>query len=162
MIKHIVEMMLAGSKAERFYDFMVRPADEVYRQWLPGEHLEFHVVSRGKKSPLGDEIYFDEYLNGRHRLKFHATVIQADRPRKIVWQMRKLGVKLPAWLDIKFHDSDAGMLIRHELRIGCAGVGRLLDPILKLYLNRSFWSDLEIHCHNEWPALAKLLNDRLP
>jgi hypothetical protein len=66
MIKHIVEMTLAGSEAKRFYDFMVNPADEIYRQWLPGEHLEFHVVSRGEKSPLGDEIYFDEYLNGRH------------------------------------------------------------------------------------------------
>jgi hypothetical protein len=67
---------------------------------------------------------------------------------------------LPSWLDIEFSDSDKGLLLRHELRIGWSGFGKLLDPLIKLYFNRSFWSDLEIHCHNEWTALAGLLGGK--
>jgi hypothetical protein len=158
MISHIVELSVSGAKAEQFYDFMINPDSRRYREWWAEEHLEFRIVKRGSKEYLGDEVYYDEYLGGKRRLAFFAVVTAAIRPNKIIWQMKKAGTRLPAYLDLELHDSPEGIQIRHELRIGYPGIGRIFDPFIRIYFNKSFRAALEEHCRIEWLKLAEYLN----
>jgi hypothetical protein len=94
----------------------------------------------------------------RHRLKFHAVVTVADRPNRITWQMKKAGLRLPAFVTLELHDSPEGVQLKHELRIGYSGVGKILDPFIRLYFNKSFQTALTEHCNAEWFMLAEYLD----
>ena len=159
MIRHIVNVNVQGATAEQYYDFMIMPDDRCYHEWWPDEHLQYHIMKHGNEKHLGDEVYYDEYLGQKCRLRFHAIVSEAIRPVRIVWQMKKAGVRLPAFLILELHDSQSGIQIMHELRLGYSGCGRLLDPLIELYFNKSFQAALEKHCKNEWPRLAKYLSE---
>ena len=67
---------------------------------------------------------------------------------------------MPAFLELRLLDSTDGVVIEHELRVGYKSIpGRLLDPLIRLYINRSFQDALEKHCLTEWPRLAEMLNE---
>jgi len=155
MIIHTVDLTVTNARAVQFYDFMINPADERYRAWWPGEHLRFHIVKHGYDNHIGDVVFMDEYLGKNHRLVFHAVVIVAERPHKIKWQMKKAEIKLPAWVTLELHDSDEGIKLKHELRIGFSGIGKLFNPIIRLYFNKSFQNALDEHCKLEWDKLAE-------
>ena len=137
---------------------MIVPNGRRYSEWWPEEHLEFRIINHGNENHLGDEVYYDEYVGEKRRLAFFAVVTTASGPKRIVWQMKKAGVRLPAYLDLELCDSLEGLQIKHELRAGYEGIGRLFDPFIKLYLNESFQTALEKHCRIEWPRLADYLN----
>jgi len=158
VIHHVVELTVAGATAAGFYGFMIDPADTRYQEWWPGEHLQFHILKRGEPNHLGDLVYMDEYLGGKRRLKFRARVIVADKPNRIVWQMIKAGVRLPATVELALADTDQGVELRHELRIGFDNpLGRSLDPLIRLYFNSGFQNALTEHCNVEWYRLADYL-----
>ena len=158
MITHTVKMTIPNATAESFYNCMISPTDDWYKRWLPDEHFEFHIVKRGQENHLGDLIYYDETLGtAKHRLKFYAVVTVADRPNRVVFQMRKFGLNLPGFLELEFIDTDDGLALKHEVRIGWRGLGRVIDPILRLFFNRAFFEALEGHCDREWLCLAKIL-----
>jgi len=159
MISHVVELTVVNAKAEQFYNFMITPNNERYRAWWPEEHLQFYIVKRGDDKHLGDEVFYDEHLGEKRRLAFRAVVTTANFPNKIIWQMKKTGIRLPAYLSLELHDTADGLRIRHELRIGFAKAGCVLDPFIRLYANKSFLAALEKHCRIEWPKLADLLNN---
>jgi len=162
MIKHMVELTVSNARAEQFYDFMINPTDERYSLWWQSEHLQFHIVKHGSDSHLNDVVFMDEWLtnsNGkRHRLTFHAVVKAADRAQKITWQMKKVGMRLPAFVTLELTDSAGGVELKHELRIGFGGIGKILDPFIRLYFNKSMQDALTEHCIAEWPMLADMLN----
>ena len=158
MIIHTTDLIVPNAYAEQFYDFMISPSDERYSAWWPGEHLRFHIVKHGEDNHIGDVVFMDEYLGKNHRLVFHAVVVAAVRPNSITWQMKKAGVRLPAVVTIEAHDSSNGVQMKHELRIGFAGIGRILDPFIRLYFNQSFQNALDEHCNIEWDKLANYLN----
>jgi len=158
VIKHIVKLIVPDAKAADFYGFMINPKSERYREWWPGEHLEFYIVKPGDENHLGDVVFMDEYLVGKRRLTFHAQVRKAKQPNQIIWQMKKVGLRLPAYVNLVLKDSPRGLLIKHELRIGYRGLGRIIDPLIALYFNKSFQADLRKHCLLEWPKLAGYLN----
>jgi hypothetical protein len=158
MFIHLVELTVQNATAEQFYNFMINPSTERYRAWWAEEHLQFDIIKRGDENHLCDEVFFDEYLGEKRRLAFRGIVTTANSPNNAVWQMKKFGLKLPAFLDLKLHDTANGLKIRHELRIGFRGVGSLFDPFIKLYMNKSFQDALEKHCRTEWPKLAEYLN----
>ncbi len=158
MIKHLVALTVPGATEERFYDFMIDPNTEKYHAWWPEEHLRFELVRRGGSAHLGDEVFYDELVGENHKLAFRAIVTTANRPGKLVWQMKKAGVSLPARLCLEFCDAADGLRIRHELKTGFSGIGKMLDPFLRLYINKSFLIALEKHCRIEWPKLAEYLN----
>ena len=158
MITHTAELTVPNARAEQFYEFMINPVDERYSAWWQGEHLQFHIVKRGEKNHLGDIVFMDEYLGKNHHLVFFAVVVTADRPHKIVWQMKKAGLRLPAFVTLELHDSTEGIKLKHELRIGYPGIRKLLDPFIKLYFNKSFQNALDEHCKIEWFKLAEYLN----
>jgi len=157
MITHTVELTIPNVHAQQFYDFMINPTDKHYSEWWPSEHLQFHIVKHGDNNHLGDVVFMDEYLGKNHRLVFQAVVITAQRPNKITWQMKKFGLRLPAVVSLELHDSPNGIKLRHELRIGFSGVGKLLNPLIRLYFNKSFQTALDEHCKIEWFKLAEYL-----
>ena len=159
MIKHTVELIVPNAYAEQFYDFMTEPCDERYCEWWPDEHMRFHIVKKGDENHLGDVLFMDEYLGKNRRLTFTAVVVTANRPNKIEWQMVKAGLRLPAFVELALCDSDDGIKLKHELRIGFSGMGRLLDPFIQIYFNKPFRKALEEHCKIEWFKLAEYLED---
>ena len=158
MITHTVELTVPNARAEQFYEFMINPSDERYSEWWQGEHLKFHIVKHGSDNHLGDVVFMDEYLGNNHRLVFYAVVITADHPNKITWQMKKLRLRLPAFVTLELFDSPEGIKLKHELRIGYSGIGKLLDPFIRLYFNKSFQNALDEHCRIEWYRLVEYLN----
>jgi len=158
MIKHTVELMVKNATAEQFYDFMINPNDKKYSEWWAEEHLQFHITKKGDKYHLGDYVYFDEYLGSKRRLKFHAVVAVADKPNKIMWQMKVIGLKTPFYVILGLINKTDGVYVSHELRLGYSGLGRVFDPFIKLYFNKSFRAVLENHCNTEWDKLADYLN----
>ena len=157
MIRHTVGLTVPNATAEQFYDFMINPSDQRYSEWWPDEHLQFHIVKRGEDNHLGDVVFMDECLGENRRLTFFAVVITANRPNKIEWQMKKAGFRLPAVVELNLQDSDDGVKLKHETRIGYLGIGKLFDPFIRLYFNKSFQEALEEHCKVEWFKLAEYL-----
>ena len=157
MIRHTVELTVPGATAKQFYDFMITPCDKRYSEWWPGEHLKFHIVKHGNKKHLGDVVFMDEHLGKNRRLTFFAVVTTANAPSKIEWQMIKAKMRLPSVVEFELNDSDEGVRLKHELRIGYSGIGKILDPLIKIYFNKSFRNALEEHCKIEWFKLAYYL-----
>ena len=157
MVIHTVELTVPNATAKQFYDFMINPCDQRYSEWWPSEHLQFHIVKRGSENHLGDVVFMDEYLGKDRRLTFYALVITAIPSHKIEWQMKKAGLKLPAVVEFELNDTDDGVKLKHELRIGYSGIGRVLDPFIKLYFNKTFRRSLEEHCNIEWFKLVDYL-----
>jgi len=154
MIAMRTQVQVQGISGKSVSDFMLNCTDQAYQDWWPGTHLAFHTTKRFPND-LGNLVYFDEYV-GRRRLKFEAVVVKNVPGKEIVWQMSKV-VRLPAWLVLEFDDNDAGVVITHTIKAGFAGIGRLLDPFLRLYLNKGFEQDLEQHAHIEFARLAEIL-----
>ncbi len=157
MISHVVELTVPNATAEEFYDFMINPNSTAYHQWWPEEHLQFYMIKRGSERHLGDEVFYDEYLGEKRKLAFRAVVITADRPNEAAWQMKKGGIRLPAVLRLELHDTSGGIRVTHKLQVGFRGIGRIFDPLLKLYMSKPFQDALEEHCRTEWPKLAEYL-----
>lgn len=162
MIQHTTKLVVPHATAEQFYDFMIEPDNELYQAWFPEEHLAFFITRLGNTEHLGDEVYYDEYLGGTHRLKFFADVIIAERPATIAWQMKKAGVRLPAVLKLELTDTAGGLQIIHALRVGFGGIGRIFDSLIRLYFTKSFSNALSKHCLEEWPRLAEYLIIEVP
>ena len=162
MIRHTTSLTVPNATTEQFYDFMISPNNERYRAWWPEEHLEFYITKPGDENHLGDEVYYDEYLGEARRLKFFAAVVAANRPVSIAWQMKKAGLLLPAVLSVEFTDTPQGLQINHELRLGFGGAGKIFDPFIRLYFNKSFADALEKHCLEEWPRLSEYLAKKEP
>jgi hypothetical protein len=150
---------LSGARAEQFYEFMINSPQDVYAHWLPDEHHEFYVVKQSKTTPVGDLIYFDQHISPKHRLRFYAVTKTANKPNRVVFQMRKLGVNIPGFLELNFCDTPDGLLLIETLRIGFAGLGRLLDPFIRIVYNKSFFEALNAHHIREWLNLAEVLNN---
>jgi hypothetical protein len=147
------KLRVDGITGTEIFDFLSRPNDRAYQQWWPGTHLQLHPV-KGTGDKVGDRIYMDEYI-GTRRLRMTAIVVEAVRPEKLVWQLKK-EVKLPVWLYLELADHDGGVAITHTIRAGFTGPGRILDPLLKLFLSRRFAEAMDDHAKTEF----QLLRDR--
>ena len=158
MIILYTNIRIHGLSGQEIYDFMLNPTDETYRQWWPGAHLAFHVEKRFPNH-IGDLIYFDEYI-GRRRLKFKGVVKEAIPGKRIVWQVKKIWT-MPARVSLDFKDFDKGVEITHTLSVGFNQIGRLLDPILRLYFSAEFEKELNAHVQTEFQKLADVLNERI-
>ncbi len=144
-----------GLRGQEVYDFLTHPDDRSYQRWWLGTHLQLHLVGAGDGG-VGSEIHMDEYI-GTHRLRMNAVVTQAVPGRLLVMRMKKL-VRLPATLTLEFADTADGVRIVHTLRAGYAGLGRVLDPLLRLHFTPAFARDLDAHVHTEFAKLRELLH----
>jgi len=156
MIIHKMKSELPNGKAEQFYDFMIEPNDEAYSGWLP-EHHQYHIVKRGKNSPVGDVVFFDQHISPKHRLKSYAKVVVANRPNEIVVQCKKMKLNVPVYVRLKFTDTENGLLLEEELRAGYKGIGKIFDPLFAIFIGRKFREALTLHHEKEWKELEKIL-----
>ena len=154
MIALSTEVNVAGISGKSIADFMLNCTDEAYQNWWPGTHLAFHTTKRFPND-IGNRVIFDEFVGDR-RLKFAGIVTKHIPGKEVAWQMRKI-VRLPAWLALEFDDNDTGVVITHTIKAGFEGIGRLLNPFLRFFLNEGFENDLAEHAHIEFTELAKIL-----
>lgn len=159
MLTLTARIRVDGIAGAEIFDFLANPDDESYRAWWPGTHLQLHTVERGD-GHVGDVLYMDEYV-GKRRLRGSAVVTEAVPGKRLVWQFKK-GIRLPAWLHLEFSDYGGGVAITHIVRAGFRGGGRVLDPLLKVFLSRRFANDLDDHVRTEFPLLRDLLRQRGP
>ncbi len=154
MIEMKTEVTISRISGRSICNFMLYCTDEQYQKWWPGTHIAFHTTKRFPDN-LGNQVYFDEYV-GKRRVRLRGVVAEIIPGTRIVWQMKSI-VKLPAWLILEFNDTNEGIVIAHTLQAGFEGIGILLDPLLRLLLNRSFERDMQEHAQIEFYKLAEML-----
>lgn len=141
-------------QAGEVLDFLLNCTDEEYQAWWPGTHLQMHALSR-RPGDIGSIYYMDEFV-GQYRLRMTAVVCALEPGKRIVWQLKR-GITLPAWLTLELADDAAGVTITHTVEAGYRGLGRPLDPLLRLYFSRDFERALDEHVRTEFPMLRDLL-----
>jgi hypothetical protein len=149
------EIFVDGIGAREIYTFLLGATDESYRRWWPGTHLRLHALER-HEDHIGDVFYMDEYI-GKRRVRMKGVVLEAQRARRIVWQLEWWRVLLPVRLTLELADRNGGVALRHTIRAGFGGPGRALDPLLRLYFSPRFARDMDEHASTEFPMLRDLL-----
>jgi uncharacterized protein YndB with AHSA1/START domain len=149
------EIFVEGVTGREIFDFLLDTTDESYRRWWPGAHLSLHVLER-HEDHVGDHFYMDEYI-GKRRVRMKGVVVEAERGRKIVWQFRWGRILLPARLIIEMADRDGGVTLRHTITAGLEGLGRVLNPLFRIYFSERFASAMDEHVRTEFPMLRDML-----
>jgi hypothetical protein len=135
-------------------DFFVNCTDSDYQKWWEGTHLEFHTVQR-TTDVIGSLVYFDEYV-GKHRLKFKGRITGYVAGKRLEYRLAK-GLLMPAWLVLELEDRPDGVVIVHTVKAGYQGMGKMLDPLIRLYLSSEFEEALNKHADTEFSRLGDLL-----
>ena len=136
------------------FDFLLNATDDDYGRWWPGTHLRLHALKRGEDH-VGDVFYMDEYI-GERRVRMKGVVVEAERRRKIVWQFKRW-VRLPVRLTLELADRGGGVALRHTIRAGFEGPGRVLYPLLLHYFSPTFAAAMDEHVQAEFPMLRDML-----
>jgi hypothetical protein len=144
-----------GLTGREITDFLLACDDARYRAWWPGVHLQFHALSRAP-GDIGTIVYMDEKV-GRFRLREKAAVSAMIPGKEIVLQFIH-GVCLPARLIMRFVDERGGVTISHTVEAGFGGIGRALDPLLRVWFSRDFAEAMDAHVREEFPRLRALLH----
>ena len=148
---------VADANGADILEFLINCTDQRYQAWWPGTHLVFHTIKR-RPGNIGNIVYMDEYV-GRRRLKMHGVVREAMPGKKIVWQVKWI-VPLPVHLTLEADQDDEGVTLTHTIQAGFEGIGRLLDPLFRLYFSDEFAQAMDEHAQTEFPMLGELLRDR--
>jgi hypothetical protein len=148
---------VAGVRSTQLIDFMLNCTDEQYQAWWPGTHLAFHTVE-ARPGYVGNVVIMDEYI-GTRRLKMKAVVAEVVPGKRTVWQFKQV-VRLPAYLILEAADVDGGVDLTHTVQVSFRGVGRVLDPLFRLYFSPGFERALDEHAQAEFPMLGEMLRDR--
>ena len=143
-----------GITGKRVTDFFINCTDSDYQRWWEGTHLEFHTIN-WTTDGIGSLVYFDEYV-GRHRLKFKGKITAYAAGERIEYRLAR-GLPLPAWLVLEFEDRPDGVDIVHTVKAGYQGIGKTLDPLIRLYLSDAFEKALNEHADTEFAKLGDLL-----
>jgi hypothetical protein len=144
-----------GMGGAQVVDFMLNCTDEQYQAWWPGTHLAFHTVKR-RPGDVGNLVYMDEFVGSR-RIKMRGVVTEIVPGRKTAWQFSML-LRMPARLILEVRDDEDGAAITHTLRAGLGGLGRILDPLFRLYFSAEFAAAMEEHAQAEFPMLGAMLS----
>jgi hypothetical protein len=151
-------MRVDGLTGREITDFLLDCGDDSYQAWWPGTHLELHLLEHGPRDDhVGDVVLMDEYIGSR-RVRMAGEVIEAAPAKKIVWQLRQGGLRLPVRLTLALSDDKHGVHLRHTITAGWSGHGRVLDPLWRLYFSRSFAGAMDRHVHTEFPLMRNLLH----
>jgi hypothetical protein len=149
-----------GLKAKEITDFFANCNNEAYQQWRPGTHIQFHPI-KGRADEIGALIYMDEFI-GKRRLRMTGELIDLIPGKRFVWQPR-LYRPLPVRLTIELADDQAGVRVTHVIEARYAGVGRIFDPLFRLWFSRQFAADMDGHVKTEFvKRLPRMTPHRLP
>ena len=151
-------MYVPRMRASAVIAFMLNATDELYQTWWPGTHFAMHRLNDAPG--VGQVVYMDE-LVGDRRIRMQGLVTEVG-PDRITWQLRRL-VRLPCWLSIQISDDDEGATVTHLICAGYAGpVGRLLDPLFRLYFSAQFAEMMDQHFTIEFSRLPDILTADSP
>ena len=117
--------------------------------------MRFHTISR-RPGEIGNVVYFDEYV-GRMRLRSKAVVTRYEPDKLIEWQMKWV-VPWPVRALLSFRPLPSGVEIDHVISIGFKGPLAVLDPIIRLFVPRTFEKELDEHARMEFERLGAFLN----
>ena len=81
-------------------------------------------------------MYFDEYVRKR-RLRFQGVVEEVIPGLPITWHM-KLMIRLPAWLVLDREGTLEGVWVIHALNAGFPGIGKIFNPLLRMFISKNF------------------------
>jgi len=154
MVKLQTIVNVRGITSKDIYDFMLNCTDADYQRWWKGTHLFCHTV-KSYPGNIGNLIYADEFV-GKYRIKGNAIITKLVPYSEMVYQIKTI-VKIPAWFTMKFEDLEDGINIIHIIEAGFHGTGKIFDPIIRLFLNDDFETNLNAHAHEEFPKLAEML-----
>ena len=157
MISLNTTIHVSGITARAITEFLVNCDDAQYQAWWPGVHLHFHSVRRFP-GDVGNVVYMDEYV-GRFRIKGRAVVTSAIPGREIVCQA-KYGLRLPVRILLRLQDDPDGVTISHTIEAGFRGIGRVLDPMFRLWFTPEFREAMDAHVRTEFPRLRDLSRGR--
>jgi hypothetical protein len=152
MIESMTKVQLRSVSAVEISNFMIYCTDLMYQDWWPNVHMAYHTLER-YPDHIGNFVYFDEYV-GKRRLKSYARLKEYIAGEKLVWQIKSV-IFLPIWITLEFQDTPNGISVSHKLSAGYCGIGKVFDPILKLFFNPSFLCDLDLHVETEFKFLAE-------
>ena len=152
------EMTVNGLTGQEITDFLLDCDDDSYQAWWPGTHLELHVLEHGPGDDhVGDVVLMDEYIGSR-RVRMVGEVIEAVPGKRIVWQFRPGGLRLPVRLTLALNTEERRVHLRHTITAGWTGRRRVLDPLWRLYFSRAFAGAMDRHVHTEFPLMRDLLH----
>ena len=142
-----------GLTGQQLVDFFLHCDDADYQRWWPGTHLRLHTVT-SREGGVGNVVYMDEWVAERRlRAKGVVTALGQDH---IAWQAKAI-VRWPIHLALRFEDTPEGVVVTHTVRAGLRGAGRILDPLLRLWLTRRFAAGLDEHVRTEFERLGTML-----
>lgn len=152
------EITVNGLTGREVTDFLLDCGDDSYQAWWPGTHLELHVLEHSSGDDhVGDVVLMDEYVGSR-RVRMAGKVIEAVAGKRIVWQFRPAGLRLPVRLTLVLSDEGRGVRLRHTITAGWVGLGRVVDPLWRVYFSRSFAGAMDRHVRTEFPLMRDLLH----
>ena len=148
-------VLVPGITGSEITEFLLSPTDDRYQAWWPDTHIQLHVIAPADRH-VGEVVWMYEHIGSR-RLRMAGVVLDAAPGRRIVWQLKRW-IRLPAWVRLEVEDRADGCLVRHTVEVGYRGFGRVLDPMLRLYLSPRFAAELDEHVHTEFPKLRDHLH----
>jgi hypothetical protein len=157
MITFSTQINVPDISGREITDFLLNCNDELYQRWWPGTHLSFHTITRFPGN-VGNVVFMDEFV-GHRRVVTKATVREVVDGRRVMWQMRKV-VPLPVFLILELEDMDDGVRLKHTIDAGFSGLGRIFDPIFRIYFTEVFAEAMNEHVRTEFPKLRDMLRKR--
>ena len=154
MITLRTQIAVSGVTGLEIFNFLLNCTDAEYQRWWPGTHLSFHTIKR-MPGDVGNLVVMDEFI-GNRRVRAKGLVTEVEPGKRLVWQFRKL-VRLPVQLSLEFDEQGDALQLTHTINAGFHGIGRVLDPLLRLYFSRRFAEALDEHVRTEFPKLRDLL-----
>jgi len=142
-----------GIRADQVVEFLLRCSDADYQRWWPGTHLHFHTIERHPRG-VGNLVYMDEWI-GKRRVKLKGVVTELLPGRKIVWQLKAL-VRQPVRLVLEVENEPAGVRITHTIRAGFDRIGKVFDPLFRLYFSDRFRRAMDEHAKTEFNKLVQV------
>ena len=145
---------IANVTGTEMIDFLLHCTDREYQAWWEGTHLEFHTI-KCYPNDVGNLVYMDEFV-GKKRVRMQAIVTEVVPGQRIVWQLKKI-IRLPVWLTLDLKDDAEGVMLTHTIQAGFKGVGKILDPVLRIYFSDEFSRAMDEHATIEFPKLGEML-----
>ncbi len=156
MITLRTQIALPGVTGIEITNFFLNCTDAEYQRWWPGTHLSFHTIKRAS-GEVGSLVVMDEFI-GKRRVRAKGLVREVEPGKRLVWQLRKL-IRLPVWLTLECVERGDELQLTHTLEAGFHGIGRVFDPLLRLYLSERFAKALDEHVRTEFPKLCDMLRN---
>lgn len=151
------KMHVADFSAKAITDFLLNPSDEAYNHWWKGVHLEYHRVKTGTNH-TGDVIYMDEFI-GKYRMRTQAVVMSAIPGKYIAWQVKVL-FRVPIRLFLELEDDGKGVNLTHTIHVGSRGLGRIFDPLWRIFFPKDFSAAMDEHARIEFPMLREMYKNQ--